>query len=301
MLVNQTPHPLNILLAVDGSEHSLAATQFVHDLPLPLGSRVSVLSVLIPREAGLKTYALEHFLEQVVDMLQDKAVEVSSRLISGNPATEIIQATKEARAELVVLGAKGLRATLGILLGGVAQQVVEYAPCPVIVVRAPYGGVRNLLMVVDGSVQSEEAVGFLEKFPFSQEAMVHLLHVLPPVPSAEVFARAFPGTPEAIYYPLPEDLRNLDQLVAEEEASGKALLEKMQARLEVAGVFARMFLVRGDAATEILDFVKENEVDLVVAGSRGLGGLEGWLLGSVSRKLVHYAGCSVLIVKKSAG
>ncbi|NUM49278.1 MAG: universal stress protein, partial [Anaerolineales bacterium] len=104
MLVNQTPHPLNILLAVDGSEHSLAATQFVHDLPLPLGSRVSVLSVLIPREAGLKTYALEHFLEQVVDMLQDKAVEVSSRLISGNPATEIIQATKEARAELVVLG-----------------------------------------------------------------------------------------------------------------------------------------------------------------------------------------------------
>ena len=36
---------------------------------------------------------------------------------------------------------------------------------------------------------------------------------------------------------------------------------------------------------------------MVVCGSRGLSAVSGWLLGSVSRKLVHYAGCSVLIVK----
>jgi len=54
---------------------------------------------------------------------------------------------------------------------------------------------------------------------------------------------------------------------------------------------------RGDAATEILAYAKENRVDLIVCGSRGLSEITGWLLGSVSRKLVHYAGYSVLIVK----
>ncbi|GAB4581466.1 MAG: universal stress protein [Anaerolineales bacterium] len=298
MFVNQTPHPMKILLAVDGSAHSVAATQFVHDLPLPLGSQVSILSVLIPREAGLKTYVLEHFLEQVCQELQDKGIALTSQLISGNPATEIIKSAQNEMVDLIVVGAKGLRATLGILLGGVAQQVVEYAVCPVVVVRAPYDGISTILMVVDGSVQSEEALDFLAKFPFSQEAKVQLLHILPPVPSTEVFTRAFPGASEAIYYPMPEDLETLERMAEEEYEKGEALLKAMQTRLEAQGVFANTELLRGDAATEILEYVKTHQVDLVVAGSRGLGGFEGWLLGSVSRKLVHYAGCSVMIVKK---
>jgi nucleotide-binding universal stress UspA family protein len=56
-------------------------------------------------------------------------------------------------------------------------------------------------------------------------------------------------------------------------------------------------LRRGDAATEILAYAQEQKVDLIVAGSRGLSGVSGWWLGSVSRKLVHYAPCSVLIVR----
>ena len=60
---------------------------------------------------------------------------------------------------------------------------------------------------------------------------------------------------------------------------------------------AQSAMPRGDAATEILDYIKENDIDLVVCGSRGLSQVTGWLLGSVSRKLVHYADCSVMIVK----
>jgi len=51
----------------------------------------------------------------------------------------------------------------------------------------------------------------------------------------------------------------------------------------------------GDAATEIIEYVKKNNLDLVVAGSRGLSRVRSCLLGSVSRRLVHYSGCSVLI------
>jgi nucleotide-binding universal stress UspA family protein len=56
-------------------------------------------------------------------------------------------------------------------------------------------------------------------------------------------------------------------------------------------------LKSGDAATEIIEYVKKNKIDLIVAGSRGLSRVRSWLLGSVSRKLVHYSGCSVLTVR----
>jgi nucleotide-binding universal stress UspA family protein len=47
----------------------------------------------------------------------------------------------------------------------------------------------------------------------------------------------------------------------------------------------------------MIEYIKTEQVDLVVAGSRGLSPVKAWLLGSVSRKLVHYSDCSVLIVK----
>jgi nucleotide-binding universal stress UspA family protein len=39
-------------------------------------------------------------------------------------------------------------------------------------------------------------------------------------------------------------------------------------------------------------------VDLIIAGSLGTSRGKGWKLGSVSRKLIHYAGCSILIVRQ---
>jgi nucleotide-binding universal stress UspA family protein len=60
-------------------------------------------------------------------------------------------------------------------------------------------------------------------------------------------------------------------------------------------------LSQGDAATEIIEYAKNASMDLIVVGSRGLSRIRGLLLGSVSRKLVHYAGCSVLIVKSGTG
>jgi nucleotide-binding universal stress UspA family protein len=67
--------------------------------------------------------------------------------------------------------------------------------------------------------------------------------------------------------------------------------------LESGGIQAKGVLLRGDAATEIIEYVNANQVDLIIAGSRGLSQMKRLLLGSLSRKLVHYAGCSVLLVK----
>ena len=83
-----------------------------------------------------------------------------------------------------------------------------------------------------------------------------------------------------------------------QEKEGQALLNRTRASLQKVGIDSASVLVRGDAATEIMEYTDKEDMDLIVAGSRGLSQFQGWLMGSVSRKLVHYSNCSVLIVKQ---
>ncbi len=91
----------------------------------------------------------------------------------------------------------------------------------------------------------------------------------------------------------------VSQQVLDEEELGYRLIENAVKALSAHGIEAHGVLKRGDAASVIIDYIRTNQIDFVVVGSRGLSRVRGWLLGSVSRKLVHYSGCSVLIVKGS--
>ncbi len=287
--------PMKIFVGVDGSEHSYAAIQLLSDLPLPAQTCVTVLAVLIPRDAS--SYAVRAaLLEQVRAQLQERGLEVTTELLTGYPGEMLAAYTEEHRPDLFVLGAKGLRATLGILLGGVAQQMVEYAPCPVWIVRAPYQHLRQVLLTTDGSSYSQCAVDYLAAFPIPADTVIKVMHVLPPLPNA--YISAFPSGPQMVpEMPSPEVERITTEMAEQETREGKALLEETVLYLRERGLVANSVLRRGDAATEIIQYAKESNIDLIVTGSRGLSRLRGLLLGSVSRKLVHYAGCSVLIVK----
>jgi nucleotide-binding universal stress UspA family protein len=124
------------------------------------------------------------------------------------------------------------------------------------------------------------------------------MHVLPPTPSPALIARSWPAGSEAMA-PMPsyETEQMLAKQAEEEESLGKTILQESIETLDRFGIEASSVLMRGDAATEIIEYAKGNQIDLIVTGSRGLSQMRRLLLGSLSRKLVHYAGCSVLIVK----
>ena len=188
-----------------------------------------------------------------------------------------------------------MRATLGILLGGVAQQVVEYAACPVLIVRAPYRGLRRILLVTDGSPSSLDAARYLGRFPLPAPLEVHAMHVLPPIPRP-IMMEPYYGGWQTVYATLAvtDEEKQFEQKQTEE---GQALLARTAGLLRRHGIESTPVLLRGDAATEILEYVHQHQTDLIVAGSRGLTQFKSLWMGSVSRKLVHYAPCSVLIVK----
>jgi nucleotide-binding universal stress UspA family protein len=293
---------MHVLLAVDGSEHSLAAAAMLGDLCLPPDSQIDAVAVLLPREGSYAGLA-QSALEAARSRLSGSSARINLEVVVGYPTEALAGVAIDRRPDLVVMGAKGLRATLGVLLGGVAQQVVEYVDSPVLVVRAPYKGLRKVLVVTDGSPTSEATIQFMIHClcpgrQLKETRQVEVMHVCPPPPSASLLAHTWAVDPVlTARYPI-DDAAALSQQEAESDLKhGRAILEATKAEMAEAGVSVHTLLRVGDAATEILDYAHQTGADLICAGSRGLSMMRGFLLGSVSRKLVHYANCSVLLVK----
>ena len=232
---------LQLLLAYDGSRHAQAAVNLVNDLPLSENSKIIALAV-IPTQHLSGHEALNDRLEQVAKLFHEKGIEVETIFRAGHPAATINEQSQLNDVNLTVVGAKGLRATLGILLGGVAQQVVEYSCCPVLVVREPYEGLRHVLLLVDGSSYSQAAIEYLVPpkassrpcFPLPHEAKITVLHVLPPPITPKSISRSWTVGPEVLYPvpPIEMDASNLEQREAEE---GQIMLDHVVSALADCG------------------------------------------------------------------
>ena len=298
MMISNSPPTRNIVLAIDGSKHAMAAIKLIQNLPLPQFCGITLISVMQPRNAHEFGHH-EQLLEQAKIKLKTGGVNVETKVLSGNPGEQIVDYATQNHPDLLVLGAKGLRGTLRILLGGVAQQVVEYAPCPVLIVRDPHIQMKHVLLVTDGSEHSQYAIQHLSQCPLPNDSFITALHVLPPEITPQMLFQSLSYGQDHVPLSLPPDVEEtLAQRAQTEAEHGENLLHQTGETLHQLGLNFKTVLRRGDSATEILDYAEQNHIDLIIAGSRGLSQVQSWVLGSVSSKLVHYADCSVLVMKK---
>lgn len=297
MTMTSHKYPQKVLLAVDGSEYSEAAVSFLSSLPLSFECTVVCLSVIAPLRQHQRP-VLEAALEKASSKLRETVQNVNVELRQGYPASEVIDYADQNQIDLIVVGAKGLRNTINIPLGGVAQQVVEFARCPILIVRRTVNRLRQVGLAVDGSVQSTRATDYLSGFSLPPRAFVRVCHVLPPPPLDEFIRETgFLGSYMNVTINWDEIVEQSARQMQREEKAGKKLLNNTLTQLRDSEVRASKVLLQGDAATELLKYTDENEIDLLVAGSRGLSPIKSWLLGSVSRNLVYHARCSVMVVK----
>ncbi len=286
-----------IHLAVDGSEHAMAATQLVSDLPLPRHSRITILGVVPPGQSRYES-KMRAALMQAEKILGRKAVETESVLLYGHAAKQLIEYGSEHRPDLMVIGAKGLYATLKILLGGLAQQVVEQAHWPVLVTRTPYRGLRRVLLAADGSQNCRLTAEYLAQFPLPPHAEIQVVHAQPVLAETETLVHSMgPIAYLAPSMPLPPARPAASHQPELQKQKGRTILAETRRILEVAGHKSKGIILEGDPASQILAYSELRGIDIIVAGSRGLSAIEGWWWGSVSRKLVHYAHSSVLFVR----
>lgn len=95
----------------------------------------------------------------------------------------------------------------------------------------------------------------------------------------------------------PEQPENMDDIM---RGYAKEVAESCKKYAQGEGCEpVRAFVKNGHPSRVITKFAKEKEIDLIVLGSRGLGDIEGFLLGSVSHKVTSLAHCPVMVVKSA--
>ena len=283
-------HLLNILLADDASPDSRAAAELIAALPHARESQITALRIFMPAQTG-ELSMIEETLNHTRDILKSRHMHVHTELLLGYPSEKILEYAEQHHPDLIVMGARGLRSAVGLQLGGVAMHLVEDGRWPVLLVRGPFRGLKRVLLVTDGSSPSVVACEYLGRFPLPGETEVRVAHVLPP-PRARIYVDPVGG---AVPLMTEEELDNQNEA---EVARGNQVISDATQALGAHGLAAAPVLLRGDAAEEIIKYARENGIDLIVAGSTGIGRIRSWLMGSVARKLAHYSDNNVLITRR---
>jgi nucleotide-binding universal stress UspA family protein len=141
---------LDILVAVDGSDHAAEALRTAAQLAQEEHARLTVLTAVPPASSLAQLTAAGVALTEVAELMGEAGkiiraqvdalpqdISVQSIVISGHPAHVILERLREGRHDLLVMGTRGLGRVGGALLGSVSQTVLHDAEAPVLVVRAP--------------------------------------------------------------------------------------------------------------------------------------------------------------------
>ncbi len=141
---------------------------------------------------------------------------------------------------------------------------------------------KRILIPTDGSHRSEEAIEKGILLAKTVGAKVTVLHVVPKTP---------------IYAEYDYTGATYKNFLNELEKFGMVMLMMVDEKYDDSGVEVETKLRKGNPSHEICKEAKEGVYDLIVMANRGLGEIKGYLMGSVSSKVVKYSDCSVLIVK----
>lgn len=192
------------------------------------------------------------------------------------------------RADLVLVGAKGMGDSPRFPLGSVAQKVMKYASPSVLLVREGTTAIRRVLLASDGSKYSDVLVQFLLDLPLPRKAQV-------------IMVTAVQSHIAAVVKMPTLDLETNQQLLAElqaaEELAARQLLNRAKKQFQEKGYVTESLILRGDPAEEILVAAETLHPELVALGAKGLTGIEAFLLGSVAQRVARFSRYSVLLAR----
>lgn len=143
---------------------------------------------------------------------------------------------------------------------------------------------NKILVPVDGSDCSNNATFYAAGLAEKLGAELTLLHVLPPLPT---YISNYSDRMESIETTLMNEFTN----------EAQTILAKNKQIFSDKNIVVKTKLLLGNPADEICQLSAEKQYDLIVIGSRGLGGIKAYLMGSTSNRVSRHAKCPVLIYR----
>ena len=295
---------MRVLLAIDPSSGSQQVVDEAAARPWPTGTMICLLTVvdmgrgkLLPAVNEDAKRAAKALVATATEKLDRPGLEVFSDVQLGSPKKAILDVAQEWKADLVMVGSRGLGNLSRFLLGSVAQAVLRSASCSVEIVRpalhespASSRGMK-ILLATDGSECSQTAASSIASRPWPAGSQIRVISVRELL-NLENPTNAFspcPVYPESLLNEILDDARQrAEKAVAE---ARRTLSSKGLKVCDGRGTPV------GDARAVVLDEARAWDADLIVLGSHGRHGFDRVLLGSVSESVALHAHCSVEVIR----
>jgi len=291
-----------ILVPLDGSELAEVALPYAEELAGRLDAEVILVHV---HESDDDKYVRMHelYIQKMVETVTGgikkdagegaAEVKVSSALLFGNVAEQIVDYADKENAGLIIIATHGRSGVRRWVLGSVAAKVLRATSRPVALIKADgtgaveykKGAMNKILLPLDGSKESEAAIPYIEKLASKLKAEVTLLHVM----AATYFVYSIPG--ETVQMPFsPEDMERF-------RAKADNYLETVIDAFKNKGVSAKAEVAVGSAAEEIIRLADEMPASIIAMSTHGRSGISRWAFGSTADKVLHAANTPVLLVR----
>jgi len=293
-----------VLIPLDGSAFAERVLAHVERLISSQDCELILLRVVVPSEhivspetvatlgtvdlSGLLEHA-ERYLAQIRGEMREMGIRARTKVAQGDVASAVCDTADAQQVDLIAMTTHG-RSGLGRwAYGSVADRVIRTANQPVFLIRPtteipPDGGVRRILVPLDGSPLAERALAPATALAQDWGAEVLLLQAINPLTDLE-FAMIYASweSPDTVY--------------AHRQTAAERYLAEVQQNLRVAGVSSSTLVDEGHAADLILDTAEAEDVDAIVMSTHGRSGLSRWVYGSVADKVLREATCPLLLIR----
>ena len=195
-----------------------------------------------------------------------------------DPVSFILDSATKIKPDLIVMGTRGRSRMMEVFGGSVSHRILLHATAPTLIVKVKARPITRVLVAVQGSVDATRLQTWLTAHPFKNSVAVTILSIVPPLHDVG------------------------EQLMVERESwSEQSKRDAKQVVNDMAGALASShFMVSadirmGEPVRTLCEMGQSH--DLIVLSSHGRKGVNRFMLGSVSEKVVHRAERSVLVVR----
>lgn len=238
---------------------------------------------------GPLTEAVRKGMDKAQQTVSAAGLKCSLEQHRGKPWQVIANAAKMREADLIVVGSRGRTGYKRLLLGSTTDRLIRIAPTPVFVVHpndpvpSADHGIKSVLVPVDFSEESSIATSVAAQVIVGNPrgGRMVLLHTIELV----------------VEWPAPDLPTLLPRYWDDEENAAKVRLESIAASYRTSSLNVEIKTTRG-YAPDAIEHECKSGIDLVAMGTRGKGGVDRMMIGSVAERVLQHVPCPVLVVHR---
>ena len=238
-------------------------------------------------------------LTRVANEMASQEIKFQGVILKGEPHKEIIEFARRAKADLIVMGKRGLGLMDRIFIGSTTLKVLRESKIPILSVKKKdeeNGRIRNILVPLDVSEKVDSAVTYAIGLARKLNAKISIVYVFRldayayQIPSGAASASPFEIPPSV--FGVFEDLAKTSSDKLEERVEG------IKVQYNASGLEINAEVVQAmNPSVAIVDYASGKDIDLIVINTHARKGMRRLFLGSVTEQIIREANCPVLVLR----